>query len=147
MLKFHRDTVWSFHYRHYVFSCAALVREAWTMQTKMAHMLLWTCKEQQSAVWFLWAKEHNPSEIHRDMCGVTVWTVAMSPGGVHSSRWQFLGECWRHCYVHVNFAWFMPFRLQVRYPLATILNTKSVWIHNEKNSNFFHTYLNTLGWQ
>ena len=41
--------------------------------TKMACLLLSsTCEEQQSVglVQFLWAKGHNPSEIHRDMCGV-----------------------------------------------------------------------------
>ena len=47
-------------------SCERSVNHA----TNMACMLLPTCDEQQSIVRFLWAKGHNPSEIHRDMCGV-----------------------------------------------------------------------------
>ncbi|KAJ4427651.1 hypothetical protein ANN_25299 [Periplaneta americana] len=39
-----------------------------TMMTRM--LLSSTCEEQRSVVRFLWAKGHNPSEIHRDMCGV-----------------------------------------------------------------------------
>ena len=40
--------------------------------TKMACMLLSSCEEQRSVglVQFLWAKGHNPREIHRDMCDV-----------------------------------------------------------------------------
>ena len=32
-------------------------------------LILW-CDEQRIVVRFLWAKGHNPSEIHGDMCGV-----------------------------------------------------------------------------
>ncbi|KAJ4432349.1 hypothetical protein ANN_20968 [Periplaneta americana] len=39
--------------------------------TKMARILLSSiCEEQRSFVRFLWAKGHNLSEIHRDMCGI-----------------------------------------------------------------------------
>ena len=52
-------------------------------------LLLSKCEEQRSVVRFLWAEVQNMSEIHRDMLactGKTIWTVATSPGGVHSSR-------------------------------------------------------------
>ena len=60
-----------FSYRHNaLFLCSSSERRD-HYATKMARMLLSSkCEEQRSVVLFLWARGHNPSEIHRDMCGM-----------------------------------------------------------------------------
>ena len=52
------------------FSCTAVAREAWTSNKDGAHVtvvsVLWAAKCST----IFWDRGHNPSEIHRDMCGV-----------------------------------------------------------------------------
>ena len=71
ILKFDRDKFWSFNYRQNGSSSSSERRV--NHGTKMVRMSLSsTCKEQLSVgvVRFLWAKTHNPSEIHRHICGM-----------------------------------------------------------------------------
>ena len=90
MLKFHWNIIWRFHYRDNVYFMCSSSERSVNYATKVAGMLLSSaCEEQWNVARFLWAKGHNLSEIHRAMWGMfgeTVWTIAMSPGGVHSTR-------------------------------------------------------------
>ena len=97
MLKFHRYIVWSFHYRHISFMCSPSERSV-NYATNMARMLLSSTYEVQRCVGLmrlLWAKGHNVSKIHRDMCEVYSKTkaVATSPGSTQSQRRYFVEEC------------------------------------------------------
>ena len=54
----------------FFFMCSSSERSV-NYSTVMVCMLMSSmCEEEQSVVQFLWAKGHNPSEIHRDMCGL-----------------------------------------------------------------------------
>ena len=99
--------VWSIHYRHNVsFMCSSSERSM-NYVTKMTCMLLFsTCEEHCSVglVQSLWARGHNPSETHRDMCGVygEDWM-----DHTNVSRWYTIFKdlppwrmhtTWRRCY-------------------------------------------------
>ena len=63
----------SFYYRHNVFFfMRSSSKRSRNYATKMACILLLSTSEEQRSgglVRFVWAKGHNPSEIHRDMYG------------------------------------------------------------------------------
>ena len=70
MLKFHQYNLKFSLQTQYFFMRNSNQRSV-NYATNMARILLSsTCEEQRSVVKFLWAKEHNLSDVHRDMCGV-----------------------------------------------------------------------------
>ena len=96
MLKFHRDIVWSFHYRYNVYfnmlsSSERNLKYATKNGAQVTVVNLWRAAKWRPSLKGITQVKFTGTSVA--YVGKSIWTMTSFPGGVHSSRRQFLEEC------------------------------------------------------